>query len=104
MAVQSALIAGLVVQRIRRRRTELALRESEQRFRVTAEQNQDLSGRLINAQEEERTRIARDLHDDVSQQLAGVSIMLSRLKRKVGMPESLLDVEQTVATLQSRAV
>ena len=102
MTVQSALIAGLVVQRIRRRRTELALRESEQRFRVTAEQNQDLSGRLINAQEEERTRIARDLHDDVSQQLAGVSIMLSALKRKVGMPELLLDVEQTVATLQSR--
>ena len=89
MAVQSALIAGLVVQRIRRRRTELALRESEQRFRVTAEQNQDLSGRLINAQEEERTRIARDLHDDVSQQLAGVGIMLSALKRKVGMPELL---------------
>ena len=104
MAVQSALIAGLVVQRIRRRRTELALRESEQRFRVTAEQNQDLSGRLINAQEEERTRIARDLHDDVSQQLAGVGIMLSGLKRKIGRPESQLDVEQTVATLQSRTV
>ena len=102
MAVQSALIAGLVVQRIRRRRTELALRDSEQRFRVAAEQNQDLSGRLINAQEEERSRIARDLHDDVSQQLAGVGIMLSGLKRKVGRPELLLDVEQTVATLQSR--
>ncbi len=102
--MQSALIAGLVVQRIRRRRTELALRESEQRFRVTAEQNQDLSGRLINAQEEERTRIARDLHDDVSQQLAGVSIMLSGLKRKVGTPELQRDVEETVATLQSRTV
>ncbi len=102
MAVQSALIAGLVVQGIRRRRTELALRDSEQRFRVTAEQNQDLSGRLINAQEEERARIARELHDDVSQQLAGVNIMLSGLKRKVGRPELLLDVEQTVATLQSR--
>lgn len=102
MAVQSALISGLVVQRIRRRRTELALRDSEQRFRVAAEQNQDLSGRLINAQEEERSRIARDLHDDVSQQLAGVGIMLSGLKRKVGRPELQLDVEQTVATLQSR--
>ena len=103
MAVQSALIAGLVVQRIRRRRTELALRESERRFRDTAEQNQDLSGRLINAQEEERARIARDLHDDVSQQLAGVSIMLSGLKRNVSMPEKLLEVEQTVAALQGRA-
>jgi signal transduction histidine kinase len=102
MAVQSALIAGLVVQRSRRRRTELALRDSEQRFRVTAEQNQDLSGRLIHAQEEERTRIARDLHDDISQQLAGVGIMLSGLQRKVVKQDSQLDVGQTVATLQSR--
>jgi len=103
VTVQGALIAGLVVQRIRRRRAELALRESERQFRDTAEQNQDLSGRLINAQEEERARIARDLHDDVSQQLAGVSIMLSTLERNVGMPEMLLDVEQTVAALQGRA-
>ena len=100
MTVQSALITGLVLQRSRRRRTELALRESEQRFRATAEQNQDLSGRLIHAQEEERSRIARDLHDDVSQQLASVGIMLSGLKRRVGTPE-LRDVEETVETLQS---
>jgi signal transduction histidine kinase len=30
----------------------------------------DLGGRLINAQEDERGRIARELHDDVSQRLA----------------------------------
>jgi signal transduction histidine kinase len=101
LGLQSALIGGLVVQRARRRRTEIALRESEQRFRVMAEENQDLAGRLINAQEEERSRIARDLHDDVSQQIAGVGIILSSLKRKVGVgmqPE----VEQAVVTLQSR--
>jgi signal transduction histidine kinase len=103
MIVQSALIAGLTVQRVRRRRVETALRESEQRSRETAEQNQDLAGRLIHAQEEERTRIARDLHDDLSQQLAGLSIMLSGLKRKIGKPDSQADVDRTVSTLQDRA-
>jgi PAS domain S-box-containing protein len=36
----------------------------------------DLSGRLINAQEAERMRLARDLHDDLSQSLALLSIEL----------------------------
>ena len=81
-ALQTMLIAGLVIQRARRRRTELALRDSERRSREMAERNQDLAGRLINAQEEERARIARDLHDDLSQQLAGVSMMLIDLDRR----------------------
>jgi len=33
-----------------------------------------MSGRLINAQEEERVRIARELHDDLSQRMALLSI------------------------------
>jgi signal transduction histidine kinase len=109
VGLQTVLIAGLVLQRARRRRIELALRESEQHSRESEaalrrsyEQNQDLSGRLINAQEAERTRIARDLHDDVSQQLAGVGIMLAGLKRKLGKPELAPEVEQTVASLQGR--
>jgi signal transduction histidine kinase len=102
VALQSVLLAGLVVQGARRRRTELALRESEQRFRLTAEQNQDLAGRLINAQEQERGRIARDLHDDLSQQLAGLAIMLSGLKRTLSQPDGQSRVDDTVETLQNR--
>ena len=55
-------------------------------LRQAYEQNQDLAGRLINAQEDERARIARHLHDDLSQQLASVAIIVSSLKRKVGKP------------------
>jgi signal transduction histidine kinase len=77
------------------RRTQRALRHSY-------EQNQDLGGRLINAQEDERARIARDLHDDLSQQLASVAIIVSGLKRKVGKPGVESEVEQTLATLQER--
>jgi PAS domain S-box-containing protein len=42
-----------------------------------------LSGRLIHAQEEERTRIARELHDDFSQRLALQCIDLEQLRRKL---------------------
>ncbi len=45
-----------------------------------------LSGRLIRAQEEERARIARELHDDFSQRLALLSIGLGQLWKK--LPES----------------
>ncbi|MGH8174177.1 MAG: histidine kinase, partial [Rhodanobacteraceae bacterium] len=41
----------------------------------------ELAGRLIEAQERERSRIARDLHDDVNQRLASASIQLSALRR-----------------------
>jgi signal transduction histidine kinase len=99
---QAALIAGLVVQRIRRRRIESALRESETRYRMIAEQNQDLVGRLINAQEVERARIARDLHDDLSQQLAGLAIMLSNVKRAVSASDGQREARETVITLQER--
>jgi PAS domain S-box-containing protein len=40
----------------------------------------ELSGRLINAQEQERSRIARELHDDINQQVAMLAIELQQLK------------------------
>ena len=43
-----------------------------------------LGSRLIAAQEEERKRIARELHDDLNQRLAVLSIELEQLSQKVG--------------------
>lgn len=42
-----------------------------------------LSGRLINAQEEERSRVARELHDDLSQRMAVLSIGLEQIGQQV---------------------
>jgi signal transduction histidine kinase len=40
----------------------------------------DLAGRLINAQEEERSRIGRELHDHVSQRLGLLAIKIDQLR------------------------
>ncbi len=45
----------------------------------TEETLQNLSARLISAQEEERSRIARELHDDFNHKLALLAVDLERL-------------------------
>ena len=49
----------------------------------------NVSRRLIEAQDEERSRIARELHDDINQRVALVAINLERLKQ--GVPGALVD-------------
>jgi PAS domain S-box-containing protein len=44
----------------------------------------ELSGRLIHAQEEERARIARELHDDISQRMAFLQIGLDQFEQTLG--------------------
>ena len=69
MASRNALgvqrCAGLMVDVTDQKRSEQAL--------------QLLTGRLISAQEEERKRIARELHDDLNQRIAVISIELEQL-------------------------
>ena len=48
-----------------------------------AESLKDLGGRLIAAQEKERSRIARELHDDFNQRLALLSIELEQLGKTI---------------------
>ena len=54
---------------------------SERKHAETA--MRDLSGRLIAAQEEERKRVARELHDDLNQRLGLVAIELSQLEEEM---------------------
>lgn len=88
-----------------RKRAERELRESEQRFRTLADaldtqvqirtqelqrqnaeilrqsdQLRELSGRLMSIQDEERRRIARDLHDSAGQNLAVLAMTLARIE------------------------
>ena len=74
---QAALIAWLLYERQQRHRSEASAHE--------------LSGRLINAQEDERARLARELHDDVTQRLALLAIDAGREERNLpGAPAAAM--------------
>jgi len=95
LLVQSGLIGGLLVQRAQRRRAQARLAES-------MTQIQTLAGRLITAQEEERRRIARELHDDVGQRVASLAIGLSGLKRR--LPDAEGAVRDELSQLQQQTL
>jgi signal transduction histidine kinase len=100
MLAQTALITGLLVQRSMRRRVELELRSSQARLRASYERIRLLGWRLIGAQDTERARIARELHDDISQQLAVLSIELDRLGSDSAQPFSAKRLSQIRETAQ----
>jgi signal transduction histidine kinase len=68
IVVQLLLIIVLLIEMRRRKKSDLAV--------------ENLTGRLINAGEEERKRIARELHDDIVQRLSVVSVELKLIERK----------------------
>lgn len=67
-------LRGLIVDITERKLAEDAVRQSNELIK-------NLAGKLITAQEDERKRIARELHDDLNQQVAALAIGISRLKR-----------------------
>lgn len=79
-----------------RKQIESALRERERRLRYLAQ-------RLIRAQEEERSRIARELHDDVTQRLAMIAVELGLLQSELGAQpkEALARIRDEVAGLSN---
>lgn len=87
MLVQAAFIAGLVESRRRLRASASALTASEARLRDAAAAARDFAGRLIHAQEDERSRLSRELHDDVTQRLAALALDAGRRERLAASPE-----------------
>ena len=85
------------------KRAERDARENQARLEASHKQISDVLGRLISAQETERTRIARDLHDDVSQRIAALSMMISAIKRRLrgdsDILPALISVQQSTAAL-----
>jgi PAS domain S-box-containing protein len=64
-----------------RKTMEEALQANDAKLRANNEEIRHLAGRLITAQEEERSRIARELHDDIGQEIALLTIEIALLSR-----------------------
>ena len=84
ISLQLLLIGALAMQRARRRGTEKTLVQREDTLRTSYERIRQLHRRLINAQEEARAEVARELHDGVCQELVGLSMAVGRLRRGSG--------------------
>jgi len=74
-----------------RQRVEAALRESKdhyyrlfQQAHAMEEDLRQLSAKVLSAQEEERTRISRELHDEIGQALTAVTVAMAMLKKPAG--------------------
>jgi hypothetical protein len=76
---QAAIIAALLLNRWRLVRERVVRQRAEMAAR-------DFSERLISVQEDERSRLARELHDDITQRLAALAIEAGRAQGRASGP------------------
>lgn len=84
-----------------RKRTEDRLRDNERALMRSRQELRELTGQLLTAQDDERKRIARDLHDDYNQRLAAVTVDLQVLCKSVpaSMQDRITAVQKQVEAL-----
>jgi signal transduction histidine kinase len=95
------LVGEIFTNALARKRADEALRAKEQSLRQTRESLRKLAAKLLHAQEEERRRIAREMHDDWTQRLALLGIDLAKLEKRLGAPATALPL---LRTMQERLV
>jgi PAS domain S-box-containing protein len=85
---------------VRRRLVETDLRENRKeqnrllrQSRLQQTQLRHLSHRILNAQEEERKRISRELHDVIAQSLVGINVHLAALAQGTALAPDTLHVQ-----------
>lgn len=89
-------LATVSVNVTERKRAERSLQESRQELEA-------LSGRLLMAQEEERKRISRELHDDLSQRVALLAFDASGLVlRPHPSPADMAEMKTSLCNLRTR--
>ncbi len=76
--------------------------EMEEQLRESQDRLADFSYRLLEAHELERARIARELHDDIGQRMAVMTMDLDGLMHL--LPLSTADLRVRIATMSNRAI
>jgi signal transduction histidine kinase len=83
------LVTEVNFSNLQKKFAELALEASEAlRASILSSSENQIAARLIEAQEQERCRIARDLHDDINQRLALLTMELDRLRKSMSNPSA----------------
>jgi PAS domain S-box-containing protein len=97
-------LRSILEDRVRERTLELEVKNAEV-VRQT-EIVRELSARLLQIQDEERRRIARELHDSVGQMLAAVSMNMAHVHREAGAlsPEAGKALEDNTGLLDQLSV
>lgn len=80
--------------------TEESLRASEHDLATSRQELRDLAARLLTAQEEERRRISRDLHDDINQRLAMLVVQAESLESN--LPPGASECSKELRSIQDR--
>jgi len=89
-----------------RRRAQIEFLKQKEELEAAAQQLFTVAGRVVDSQEEERRRIARELHDDFSQRLALVSMKITNLAgrdRALSAGELNADLEDVRESISSVA-
>jgi signal transduction histidine kinase len=90
---------GCVIDITERRNAENVVRESRDALEVSHLEIHQLAGRLITAHEDERRRLARELHDDLTQRLARLAIDAGRMESAAGAPEGVRTLREDLVHL-----
>ena len=78
----------------------LAREQSERELQVSRGNAKQLARKLLTAQEDERRRLAREMHDDITQRLAAAAIACGQIKRDATLSqESKADVSELSESL-----
>ncbi len=78
-----------------------ALRESLERLRVLSAQRERLLRELVTAQEEERRRVAADIHDDTIQTMVALGLRIELARRKASDPDLRDELDRTLETVRT---